>query len=220
MLGALGLFAAVPAQAQTTVWSSTLTVDAITGFAGCDNTDASQDNCSLVLSDDNFFWDGLEYRVDKLYWAQASGAVYVKVNGDIPSSLKSVATLQVGTASFALRNSNASRADEWNWPTSNPGWTDGQKVSVSLTLPSDYYSGRPKKPWGFRLRAGDGQVAMHYICDVDYNGKCQYRQKAGTNAWGSWTDIPESRQGGVNRGSWTVTRPEQRDGVPVPSSAG
>ena len=108
--------------------------------------------------------------------------------------------LHVDDLEYAVSNAQIS-GSFLVWPRSwRTHWLDGQKVKLRLTVPA----GVPDKPFPFRLRAGNGQVAMHYTCGVDYYGKCQYRQKAGTNAWGAWTDIPESRSGGVNRASWTV----------------
>ncbi|MCY3843505.1 MAG: fibronectin type III domain-containing protein, partial [Acidobacteria bacterium] len=65
-------------------------------------------------------------------------------------------------------------------------------------------AGLPGKPTGARVRAGDSQVTLHYLSSDGYPGK-QYRQRAGSNAWGSWTNIPESRSGGKNRRSYTLT---------------
>ena len=64
LLGALGLFAAAPAAAQTTYWSATLTVDQTTTYFGCDNNDDDHDNCSVALDDDDFTFGGKTYAVD------------------------------------------------------------------------------------------------------------------------------------------------------------
>ena len=68
LLGAFGLFAAAPAEAQTTIWSATLTVDGKDGNfdaveRGCSNVLASIDNCSRVLTDDDFTIQGTTYAV-------------------------------------------------------------------------------------------------------------------------------------------------------------
>ena len=87
--------------------------------------------------------------------------------------------------------------------TPHPGWTDGQTVAVSLTdvVPA----GVPTKPYSVRARAGQGHVALSWHIRDRRVTKIQYQQKAGTNAWGAWTDIPHSRRsGGPNKKSWTV----------------
>ena len=73
LLGALSPVAPTPAEAQTTVWSATLTADESAGFFGCDNDDATQDNCSTatVLTDDDFTYQGRTYTVTKLYWGSS-----------------------------------------------------------------------------------------------------------------------------------------------------
>ena len=213
LLGAFGLFAATPAEAQTTIWSATLTVDGDwaginTVEPGCANPNPSQDNCSDpdVLTDDDFTYEGVTYSIVALFWLtdalDSKRWLHLRLAGVTGSAAKAALgslRLTVDGREYAVRDSVPSGSDLY-W-TRTPQWSDGQKVKLRLTVPA----GLPGKPGAFRLRAGDGQVAMHYTCGVDYYGKCQYRQKAGTNAWGSWTDIPESRSGGVNRGSWTVT---------------
>ena len=216
LLGAVDLLTAAPAEAQTTIWSATLTVDGdwtgsptTTLEPGCGNPNPSQDNCSDpdVLTDDDFTYEGVTYSIVALFtltdaldtkrqlWLRLAG-----VTGAAAKAALGSLRLTVDGREYAVRDSVPSGQNLY-W-TRTPQWSDGQKVKLRLTVPA----GLPKKPGAFfRLRAGDGQVAMHYTCGVDYYGKCQYRQKAGTNAWGSWTDIPESRSGGVNRASWTVT---------------
>ena len=231
LLGAPGLFAAAPAQAQTTIWSATMTVDGEDGgFAtverGCSNVLASIDNCSRVLTDDDFTIQGTTFAVDILVVEikpdPGDEGLYLQFAGIDGSAAKTALealgsmVLHVDDLEYAVSNAQIS-GSFLIWPRSwRTHWLDGQKVKLRLTVPA----GVPGKPGAFRLRAGDGQVAMHYTCGVDYYGKCQYRQKAGTNAWGSWTDIPESRSGGVNRGFVDGARPEQRHGVPVPAPRG
>ena len=215
LLGAPGLFAAAPAQAQTTIWSATLTVDGKDGNfdaveRGCSNLIASIDNCSRVLTDDDFTIQGTTYAVYILVVEikpdPGDEGLYLRFEGIDGSAAKTALealgsmVLHVDDQEYAVSNAQIS-GSFLVWPRSwRTHWLDGQKVKLRLTVPA----GVPSKPGAFRLRTGDGQVAMHYTCGVDYYGKCQYRQKAGTNAWGAWTDIPESRSGGVNRASWTV----------------
>ena len=56
LLGALGLFAAAPAQAQTTIWSATLTVDQDGVLFGCDTFIAGHDSCTVGLTDEDFVY--------------------------------------------------------------------------------------------------------------------------------------------------------------------
>ena len=84
LLGALGLFAAAPAQAQSQIWSATLTVDEDSGYFGCSNAEATQDNCSssTVLSEDEFTYNGNNYKVVGLYWDSANDTLDFLVQYD------------------------------------------------------------------------------------------------------------------------------------------
>ena len=217
LLGAPGLFAAAPAEAQTTIWSATMTVDGKDGNfdaveRGCSNLISSINNCSDsgVLTDDDFTIQGTTYAVDILVVEikpdPGDEGLYLRFAGIDGSAAKTALealgsmVLHVDDQEYAVSNAQIS-GSFLVWPRSwRTHWLDGQKVKLRLTVPA----GLPGKPGAFRLRAGDGQVAMHYTCGVDYYGKCQYRQLS-SGVWGSWTDIPESRSGGVNRASWTVT---------------
>ena len=53
------------AEAQTPtydVWTTTLTVDTRSPYAGCSDTRSGQDTCSRALSDDSFTYSGATYR--------------------------------------------------------------------------------------------------------------------------------------------------------------
>ncbi len=66
LLGALGLFAAAPAQAQSHIWSATLTVDDIDddgAYLGCDTS-----TCSSQLTEDELEHNGERYTVAHLYY--------------------------------------------------------------------------------------------------------------------------------------------------------
>ena len=70
---------------------------------------------------------------------------------------------------------------------------------MSLTEPP----GLPAKPSGFRVRAGDGQVTLSWAGPRAAISKFQYQQFHG-GGWSPWNNIPESRQGGKHRTSYTV----------------
>ena len=79
----------------------------------------------------------------------------------------------------------------------------------------------PAKPAGLSLTAGDTQVTLSWTDPSDATiTKYQYQQKAGTNAYGSWTNIPSSAPGQTNATSYTVTGLTQRHGLPVQDPRG
>ena len=65
---------------------------------------------------------------------------------------------------------------------------------------------KPSKPTLFQAKARDTQVALSWTDPSDSSiTKYQYRQKTGSGAYGSWTDIQSSAPGGSNATSYTVT---------------
>ena len=115
----------------------------------------------------------------------------------------SALTLNVDGAALAFSNAEAARARTpnvvWSFDPATD-WTDGATVSVSLTTPPV-----PAKPAGLKAAAGDAQVALSWTDPGDASiTRYQYQQKAGSAAWGSWTDIPDSAPGQANAASYTV----------------
>ena len=146
LAGGMFLFAASPAEAQ--VWSATLTVDfrGSDGERGCSNA-PGHTSCSTALTDNDFDYKGTTYTVADLYWRPAG-------QNQIGLGLEGLSTAQVKTALGSLRLnvgglqlaiSDGVRGALGNvlWQNiSNPGWTDGQTISVSLTAPA----ARPNRP--------------------------------------------------------------------------
>ena len=145
VLGALGLFAAAPAAAQTTVWSATLTVDDIDddgAYLGCDGT-----GCSSALTEDELEHNGERYTVASLYYN--NGKVSLKLGGIQPSATSPAPdpgskfdgmVLHLGTVRLPVGRVVRFSDTGWhNWYV-DPQWTDGQQVAVKLEIPA-------KSPW-------------------------------------------------------------------------
>ena len=140
LFGALGLLGAAPVEAQTVVWSATLTVDEDSTYFGCDDGTASHDNCSDALTDNDFTYSGATYKVRSLYWSSGNNQLNIDFakNGtdlgavDIANDL-GLLTLNVGGTALAV--SDATQAQIVVYWTYDPAtdWTDGQSLSVSLT---------------------------------------------------------------------------------------
>ncbi len=140
LLGALGLFAAAPAQAQSHIWSATLTVDDIDddgAYLGCD-----VGTCSSQLTEDELEHNGERYTVAHLYYN--NGRVSMQIRGvqgprpcptcpppspPNPDSKFAGMVLHLGTARLTLGTFNLNGWHNWNV---NPQWTENQQVAVKL----------------------------------------------------------------------------------------
>ena len=143
LVGAVGLFAPAPAEAQVTLLSGTLTVDE-TGssdidYFGCDNSDPDHDNCSAALTNDSFTHMGVASRVTQLYTriSQVHGAfeLHLALDREILKDDARELTLHLDGKSFPLTGDqyNSSAQKRWTWTNHGLTWTDGQQVQVRLT---------------------------------------------------------------------------------------
>ncbi len=133
----------VPATAQTTVWSATLTVRNIFGDKGCDNSEAGNRKCSNsnTLSEDEFTDVGTDYTVTALY--VSGSALILSLNTGVTTATQSL-TLMIGGNSYAFAdgtpNGNSTR---WTWANSGLTWSTGDEVSVSLVGTNTAATGQP-----------------------------------------------------------------------------
>ncbi len=147
LLGALGLFAAAPAQAQSQIWSATLTVDDIDddgAYLGCDRT-----SCPSQLMDNELEHNGERYTVQSLYYN--NGRVSLKLGGIQPDAVTPAPdpgskfdgmVLHLGTVRLPVGGVVRFSDTGWhNWYV-DPQWTDGQQVAVKLEIPA-------KSPWNW-----------------------------------------------------------------------
>ena len=138
LLGALGLFAAVPAQAQVTVWSATLTThDLGNSVSGCSNAGQAGSDwyCTrtATLSDDDFVHDGATYTVRGIY--TGSGDVTLRFTSTLPAQFVAGASLKAGTLTLALADATFNSSVGYRWSPDTPvNWSVGSTVSLSLVL--------------------------------------------------------------------------------------
>ena len=139
LLGALSLFAAAPAQAQTPVWSATLTVQDISnGFFGCN----SQNLCATYLTDDDFTYEGTTYTVEFIV-TNPSNQLNMGLDNAIPTALK----FGVGSVNFPLGDAVLSGGGTIaSWNNAVLGWSAGDTVSLSLTAPGTNRRVNPPPP--------------------------------------------------------------------------
>ena len=159
----LALFA-TPAQAQTTVWTATLTPR--TTFSGtpvplgCDNSSTGNRKCSNsnTLSDD-FTDDGTSYAVTKFF--TRNGVLTFRLNTGATAATQGL-TLVIDGAAFVLKEADQINGGktQWKWNNTTLGWTAGTDVAVSLVATDAPATGQP-------TISGGGQVGKTLTAATD-----------------------------------------------------
>ena len=134
LLAATALLAlAAPAQAQTEVWSATLTpADIGGGLLGCLFLRPSAEcSSTAILSDADFTHDSTDYTVDALY-VDANGLFSFSVDTTITTATNAL-TLVVGSTSLVLAASPTQTGLTRTWASSGVSLTVGTAINVKLT---------------------------------------------------------------------------------------
>ena len=123
-------------QAQTDIWSATLTADK-QGYCDTAAGTPCADESYGALSDNDFILDGTTYTVESIRWG--SSYVHLTLDRDFPAASLANLTLQVGSDSFALsaatRGNNMANIDNnyrWADPPAAFGDLEGNTVTVKL----------------------------------------------------------------------------------------
>ena len=159
----LALFA-TPAQAQTTVWSATLTPRATFSGTpvplGCDNTSTGNRKCSNsnTLSDD-FTDDGTTYAVTKFF--TRNGVLTFRLDTGATAATQGL-TLVIDGEEFVLKEADQINGGktQWKWNSTTLGWTAGTDVAVSLVVTDAPATGQP-------TISGGGQVGKTLTAATD-----------------------------------------------------
>ena len=135
LLGALCVLAPVlllpvAAEAQTTVWSGTLTVRSSAGLLGCSNGFGGS-HCSVHLSDDDFTHDSTDYAIHTL-WVRTTGRLELVFDTDLTTATQAL-TLNLDGTAFAFEDADDKGDDFRRWDNSGLSWTVGATVSATLT---------------------------------------------------------------------------------------
>ena len=156
--------AALPAQAQTTIWSATLTPR--TTFSGdpvplgCDNTSTGNRRCSNsnTLSDD-FTDDGTTYAVTKFF--TRDGVLTFRLDMSATAATQGL-TLVIDGEEFVLMEADQINGGktQWKWNNTTLGWTAGTGVAVSLVVTDAPPTGQP-------TISGGGQVGKTLTAATD-----------------------------------------------------
>ncbi|MDE2792400.1 MAG: fibronectin type III domain-containing protein, partial [Paracoccaceae bacterium] len=190
LLGAISLFAAAPAQAQSSeVWSATLRVNTFGNGAGCDPGIAT---CADRLSPNSFVYKGTTYTIQGLLHFY-TGQLRFRLSGNSATQTKAALgplTLIVswgsGPTTRTLKVKNAGSAGNYiTWSMSDPSWSEGQQVSMKLVSP-------PTKPTGLSAQASDRQITLRWNNPNDPTITKYQIYVIEDGAAGSWSDISGS----------------------------
>ena len=157
--------AALPAQAQTTIWSATLTPRVTFSGTpvplGCDNTSTGNRRCSNsnTLSDD-FTDDGTTYAVTKFF--SRDGVLTFRLDMSATAATQGL-TLVIDGEGFVLKEANQINGGktQWKWTNTTLGWTAGTDVAVSLVVIDAPATGQP-------TISGAAQVNKTLMAATDY----------------------------------------------------
>ena len=136
LLAAAALLAlAAPAQAQTEVWTATLTPgDLNFSILGCSNgIDTARCSSTTVLSEDSFNYDSTDYTITKLF-VHSGGNFEFEVDADITTATAAL-TLVVGSTSLVLADADTITTRGRIWHSSGVSMTAGTDIAVKLTAP-------------------------------------------------------------------------------------
>ena len=134
LLAATALLAmAAPAQAQTEVWSATLTPVNIggSGILGCLDVPFAQCSITAILSDDDFTHDSTDYTVFGLI-LETDGSFSFAVDTIITTETAAL-TLVVGSTSLVLADATTTNNLDRTWASSGVSLTAGTAITVKLT---------------------------------------------------------------------------------------
>ena len=120
----------VAAEAQTTVWSGTLTVRSSVGLLGCSNG-YSGNHCSVHLSPNEFTYDNTNYEITTL-WVR-TGRLELSLDRDLTTASQAL-TLNLDGTAFAFEDADLKNATGRFWNNSGLSWTVGETVSATLTF--------------------------------------------------------------------------------------
>ena len=137
LLAATTLLAlAAPAQAQTEVWTATLTpVDLGFNLLGCSNgVPSGRCSSTTVLSEDSFTYDSTDYTITG-FFTRSAGNLEIIVDADLTTNTLADLTLVVGSTSLVLSGSTASGTSKLIFDSPGVSLTAGTDITVKLTAP-------------------------------------------------------------------------------------
>ena len=177
-----------PAQAQTDVWTATLTgKDLGTSQVGCANTTPSA-RCSDFLSEDEFTYDSTDYAVTDLF-VRPSGSLVLGFNADLTTAAQTL-TLDVAGTTFAFEDAETKTTAVRIWSNSGLSWSVDDPVVVKLVEPAPTVPGAPVLT---ATANGETQIDLSWtVPDTGGRALDKYSIDVSTNGgttWGPQADV-------------------------------
>ena len=188
LLAAFAALVALPlqAQAQTTVWSATLTVrDLGSSTHGCSNSVATS-FCSNQLNDDDFTHDSTDYAVYFIF-LRSNGNLEIDFDTDLTTATQGL-TLNVDGTAFAFEDADSKSAQFRRWNSTGLSWSALQHVPLTLTESAD----APDPPTDLTANAkGETQIDLSWTAPADNGGEAisGYKVEVSANGTTTWSDL-------------------------------
>ena len=122
------------AQAQTEVWSGTLTVQDLGNLLGCSNAiEGARCRDTAILTDDDFTYDSTDYVVHNLFLhVGPAGRLEISFIPDLATAAQAL-TLDVAGTTFAFEDADVKEERQRVWASTGLSWSGGDTVAVKLT---------------------------------------------------------------------------------------
>ena len=117
------------AQAQTEVWSASITTGTLSTLIG-----VWPDRSPAVgsMTDRNFVYDGTTYTFSHIR-VGGGGGLQISMTGAFSQTALDKLTFHTGSSSFALSDATTSDDQTLNWNSAGLSWSDGQTIAISFT---------------------------------------------------------------------------------------
>ena len=134
VFAALLLLTGATAQAQTEVWSGTLTVKDLGNLLGCSNAiEGARCRDTAILTDDDFTYDSTDYVVHNLFLhVGPAGRLEISFIPDLATAAQAL-TLDVAGTKFAFEDADVKEERQRVWASTGLSWSGGDTVAVKLT---------------------------------------------------------------------------------------
>ena len=173
------------AQAQTDVWSATLTVGAAGSVFGFGTGFGTLSDTTITVGTTNYTIDGISIAGGALYFRLFTGTDF----GTAVTHL----VLHVGTQTFPFSEASFGSARAYFWTSNVPSWSENDSVSLSITA-----FAVPDAPTNLTATAGDQQVDLSWTAPASDGGTMITDYEYEQNGSGTWTST------GVTTTSYTV----------------